>query len=63
LVGFAAMPPVFWIGVGFGAVIFFVSLTVSARSRSGTLATGAAIGLFMGLMLAFPLIALGLATS
>jgi ABC-type transport system involved in multi-copper enzyme maturation permease subunit len=57
------MPPVFWIGVGFGAVIFSISVLVSARSRSGTLATGAAIGLFMGLMLAFPLIALGLATS
>ncbi len=57
------MPPVFWIGAGFGAVIFLLSVTISARSRSGSLATGAAIGLFMGLMLAFPLIALGLATS
>jgi ABC-type transport system involved in multi-copper enzyme maturation permease subunit len=57
------MPPVFWIGAGFGGVIFFISIVVSARSRSGTLATGAAIGLFLGLMLAFPLIALGLATS
>jgi ABC-type transport system involved in multi-copper enzyme maturation permease subunit len=57
------MPSVFWIGVGFGAVIFLVSVLISARSRSGTVATGAAIGLFMGLMLAFPLIALGLATS
>jgi hypothetical protein len=57
------MPPVFWIGVGFGAVIFFFSVIFSARSRSGTVGTGAAIGLYMGLMLAFPLIALGLATS
>jgi ABC-type transport system involved in multi-copper enzyme maturation permease subunit len=57
------MPPVFWIGAGFGAAIFLLSVTISARSRSGTVATGAAIGLFMGLMLAFPLIALGLATS
>jgi ABC-type transport system involved in multi-copper enzyme maturation permease subunit len=57
------MPPVFWIGVGFGAVIFLFSVALSARSRSATVATGAAIGLFMGLMLAFPLIALGLATS
>jgi ABC-type transport system involved in multi-copper enzyme maturation permease subunit len=57
------MPPVFWIGAGFGAVIFLLSVVISARSRSGTIATGAAIGLFMGLMLAFPLIALGLATS
>ena len=57
------MPPVFWIGVGFAAVIFCTSLMVSARSRSGNFANGAAIGLFLGLMLAFPLIALGLATS
>jgi hypothetical protein len=57
------MPSVFWIGVGFAAVIFFLSVVISARSRSGSLATGAAIGLFMGVMLAFPLIALGLATS
>ena len=57
------MPSVFWIGVGFAAVIFLVSLMVSARSRSGNLASGAAIGVFLGFMLAFPLIALGLATS
>jgi ABC-type transport system involved in multi-copper enzyme maturation permease subunit len=57
------MPSIFWIGVGFGAVIFCISVIISARSRSGTVATGAAIGLFMGVMLAFPLIALGLATS
>lgn len=57
------MPPVFWIGLGFAAVIFLVSLMVSARSRSGTLANGAMIGIFLGFMLAFPLIALGLATS
>jgi ABC-type transport system involved in multi-copper enzyme maturation permease subunit len=57
------MPPIFWIGVGFAGVIFLISLVVSARSRSGSLATGAAIGLFMGFMLAFPLIGIGLATS
>jgi ABC-type transport system involved in multi-copper enzyme maturation permease subunit len=57
------MPPVFWIGLGFAAAIFLVSVLVSARSRSGNLATGAAIGVFMGVMVAFPLIALGLATS
>jgi ABC-type transport system involved in multi-copper enzyme maturation permease subunit len=57
------MPPIFWVGVGFAGVIFLTSLVVSARSRSGSLATGAAIGLFMGFMLAFPLIGIGLATS
>ena len=57
------MPSVFWIGVGFAAVIFCTSLMISARSRSGNIVNGAAIGLFLGFMLAFPLIALGLATS
>jgi ABC-type transport system involved in multi-copper enzyme maturation permease subunit len=57
------MPPVFWIGLGFAGVIFLISVVVSVRSRSGNLATGAAIGAFMGVMLAFPLIALGLSTS
>jgi len=57
------MPPIFWIGVGFAAVIFFFSAIAGARSRSATIGTGAAIGLFMGFMLAFPLIAIGLSTS
>ena len=57
------MPPVFWIGVGFAGVIFFVSALTGARSRTASLRSGAAIGLYMGLMLAFPLIAIGLATS
>ena len=57
------MPPVFWIGLGFAAVIFFVSVISCARSRTATVKTGAAIGLFMGVMLAFPLIAIGLSSS
>jgi hypothetical protein len=57
------MPPVFWIGLGFAAVIFFLSVVAGARSRTATVKTGAAIGLFMGVMLAFPLIAIGLSTS
>jgi hypothetical protein len=57
------MPPVFWIGLGFAAVIFLISVVSCARSRTATVKTGAAIGLFMGIMLAFPLIAIGLSTS
>jgi hypothetical protein len=57
------MPPVFWIGVGFAAVICFLSTIAGARSRTATFATGAAIGAFMGFMLAFPLIAIGIASS
>jgi hypothetical protein len=57
------MPPVFWIGVGFAAVICFLSTIAGARSRTATFASGAAIGAFMGFMLAFPLIAIGIASS
>jgi hypothetical protein len=57
------MPPVFWIGVGLAGCIFFAGAVAGARSRTASLRSGAAIGLFMGFMLAFPLIAIGLSTS
>ena len=57
------MPSIFWIGLGFAGVIFFMSTIAGARSRTASLATGAAIGAFMGFMLAFPLIAIGIASS
>ena len=57
------MPPIFWIGLAFAGSIFFVSTVAGARSRTATVKTGAAIGLYMGVMLAFPLLAIGLATS
>ena len=57
------MPSIFWIGLGFAGVIFFMSTVAGARSRTGSLAGGAATGAFMGFMLAFPLIAIGIASS
>jgi hypothetical protein len=57
------MPSIFWIGVGFAALIAFISTVIGARSNTMTFASGAAMGLFMGFMLAFPLIAIGLASS
>jgi len=57
------MPSIFWIGVGFAALIAFVTALVGARSATMTFGTGAAMGLFMGFMLAFPLIAIGLSSS
>lgn len=57
------MPSVFWIGLGLAGVIFMIGVIAGVRSRSGTLLSGAAVGAFMGVMLAFPLLALGLATS
>jgi hypothetical protein len=57
------VPSVFWIGIGLAACIFLVGVVSGARSRSGSIGSGAAIGLYMGVMLAFPLIAIGLASS
>jgi hypothetical protein len=57
------MPPVFWIGLGIAGFAFLVGTISGARSRTGSLASGAAIGAYLGIMLAFPLLAIGLATS
>ncbi len=57
------MAPVFWIGFGIAAVIFLVGVVAGAKSRSASIGSGAAIGAFLGVMLAFPLLAIGLATS
>jgi hypothetical protein len=57
------MPPVFWIGLGIAGFIFLVGVVSGARSRTTTLKAGAAMGAYLGVMLAFPLLAIGLATS
>jgi hypothetical protein len=59
----AIMPPVFWIGFGIAAFVFLVGVIAGARSRTTSLAAGAAMGAYLGVMLAFPLLAIGLATS
>jgi hypothetical protein len=57
------MPPVFWIGLGIAGFAFLVGAVSGARSRTATLASGAATGAYLGVMIAFPLLAIGLATS
>lgn len=57
------MPPVFWIGLGIAAFCFLLGVISAARSRSTSVGAGAAIGAFLGVVLAFPLLAVGLATS
>lgn len=57
------MPPVFWIGLGIAGFVFLVGVISGARSRTTGIKTGAAMGLFLGVMLAFPLLAIGLSTS
>jgi hypothetical protein len=57
------MPPVFWIGLGIAGFVFLVGVIAGARSRTATVKTGAAMGAYLGVMVAFPLLAIGLATS
>ena len=57
------MPQVFWLGFGIAAAFVLVGAFAGARSRTTGLATGAAIGAYLGIMSAFPLLAIGLATS
>jgi len=57
------MPPVFWIGLGIAATFFLVGAISGARSRTTSLASGAAMGAYLGVMMAFPLLAIGLSTS
>jgi hypothetical protein len=57
------MPPVFWIGLGIAGFVFLVGCVSGARSRTASLGSGALMGLYLGVMLAFPLLAIGLSTS
>jgi hypothetical protein len=57
------MPDVFWIGLGIAAFCTFVGFVSGARSRTTGTLTGLAVGAFLGVMAAFPLLAIGLATS
>lgn len=57
------MPPVFWIGLGIAASSTLLGLISGARSRTTGAKTGLAIGAYLGVMAAFPLLAIGLATS
>ncbi len=57
------MPDVFWIGLVLAAAIFLIGVISGLRSRTTSVATAAMIGAYLGLMLSFPLLAIGLATS
>lgn len=57
------MPDVFWIGFAIAAAIFLIGVIAGARSSTTGLRTGAAVGAFLGVMLAFPLLAIGLANA
>jgi hypothetical protein len=57
------MPTIFWIGCGVAALVCVIGAFSGARARTASFSSGAAMGLFVGFMIAFPLIAIGLASS
>jgi hypothetical protein len=57
------MPPIFWIGLGIWAFVFFFGFVAGARSNTASARSGALMGLYLGVMAAFPLLAIGLSTS
>jgi hypothetical protein len=57
------MPDIFWIGLGVAAFSALLGLVAGARSRTTATLTGLAIGAFLGVMVGFPLLAIGLSTS
>ena len=57
------MPSVFWIGLTLSGICVMTGLIAGARSRTTRTLTGLAIGAYLGLMVGFPLLAIGLATS
>ena len=57
------MPGIFWFGCGFVGAGLLVGIFIGARSRSSNALSGAAMGLWIGAMAAFPFLAIGLATS
>lgn len=57
------MPDIFWLGLGIALFGLLVGLVAGAKSRTTGAMTGLAIGAFLGVLAAFPLLAIGLATS
>jgi hypothetical protein len=57
------MPPIFWIGCGVAAFICVTGAFSGLRAETASLRSGAAMGLMLGFMIAFPLIAIGLSSS
>jgi hypothetical protein len=57
------MPDVFWLGFGIAAFGLLVGLVAGLKSRTTKTGSGVLVGAFLGLLAAFPLLAIGLATS
>jgi uncharacterized membrane protein len=57
------MPDIFWLGLGIALFSVLVGFTAGVKSRTTATPTAVAIGAFLGIMAAFPLLAIGLSTA
>jgi hypothetical protein len=57
------MPDVFWLGLAIVASAVLLGLIAGVRSRTTGVRTGLALGAFLGVLAAFPLLAIGLSTA
>ena len=57
------MPDVFFIGLAIAGISILIGLIAGAKSHTTKTLTGLAIGAFLGLVFAFPLLALGLSNA
>jgi hypothetical protein len=56
------MPDILWLAIGIVLAATLLGLVAGSRSRSTGAATGFGIGAFLGVLAAFPLLAIGLST-
>ena len=57
------MPGIFWLGLGIAAFCVLVGFVAGIKSRTTSVGTSVAIAAFLGVMVSFPLLAIGLANS
>jgi L-cystine uptake protein TcyP (sodium:dicarboxylate symporter family) len=57
------MASVFWIGLGIAGFVVLISFVAGARSSTVSLRSALLTGIYLGVMIGFPLIALGISTS
>lgn len=57
------MPDIFWLGLGIALFCVFVGFVAGVRSRTTSVGTAVAIASLLGVMAAFPLLAIGLSTA
>jgi len=57
------MASVFWIGLGIAGFVVLISFVAGARSSTVSLRSALLTGIYLGVMVGFPLIALGISTS